>query len=303
VTIANQEQARHWNSDEASHWVTHQADHDRMLAPFTDMLLGAAVLSPGDRVADVGCGCGATTRAAAQAVAPGPVLGFDLSAAMLARARADARAAGLANAAFEQADAQIYPFGDASFDAVISRFGIMFFDDPVAAFANLRRATRPGGRLAFVCWQDFTANQWLLVPGAALAQHVTLPDLAPPGAAGMLALADPSRVRAVLSGAGWRDIAIAPRHTSMLVGGGGTLEDGPHRARRGQRRHRRPGPSRGARRPCSAPHRRRRASRRGGVVRVRHPGYVSWFSGKDLAMLLSRPRCARLACGLSAMGD
>src|SRR5260370_16092356 len=112
-----------------------------MLAPFTDMLLGAAVLSPGDRVADVGCGCGATTRAAAQAVAPGPVLGVDLSAAMLARARADARSAGLANAAFEQADAQIHPFGDASFDAVISRFGIMFFDDPVAAFANLRRAT------------------------------------------------------------------------------------------------------------------------------------------------------------------
>jgi SAM-dependent methyltransferase len=225
VTIANDEQARHWNSDEASHWVTHQADHDRMLAPFTGMLLDAAMLSPGDRVADVGCGCGATTRAAAQAVAPGPVLGVDLSAPMLAQARADARAAGLANAVFEQADAQVHPFGDGSFDAVISRFGIMFFSDPVAAFANLRRATRPGGRLAFVCWQDFTANQWLLVPGAALAQHVTLPDLAPPGAAGMLAFADPGRVRAVLSGAGWRDIDIAPRHTSMLVGGGGTLDD------------------------------------------------------------------------------
>ena len=225
MTIANDEQARHWNSDEASHWVTHQADYDRMLAPFTDMLVGAAVLSPGDRVADVGCGCGATTRAAAQAVAPGPVLGVDLSAPMLTRARADARAAGFANAAFEQADAQVHPFGDASFDAVISRFGIMFFADPVAAFANLGRATRPSGRLAFVCWQDFTANQWLLVPGAALAQHVTLPDLAPPGAAGMLAFADPGRVRAVLSGAGWRDIDVVPRHTSMLVGGGGTLDD------------------------------------------------------------------------------
>ena len=150
MTIANDEQARHWNSDEASHWVTHQADHDRMLAPFTGMLLDAAMLSPGDRVADVGCGCGATTRAAAQAVAPGPVLGVDLSAPMLAQARADARAAGLANAVFEQADAQVHPFGDGSFDTVISRFGIMFFSDPVAAFANLRRATRPGNRLTFV---------------------------------------------------------------------------------------------------------------------------------------------------------
>jgi SAM-dependent methyltransferase len=233
MTIANHEQARHWNSDEASHWVTHQAAHDRMLAPFTDMLLGAAALSPGDRVADIGCGCGATTRAAAQTVTPGPALGVDLSGPMLARARADAQAAGLENATFEQADAQVHPFGDASFDAVISRFGIMFFADPVAAFANLRRATRPGGRLAFICWQDFTANEWLLVPGAALARHVTLPDLAPPGAAGMLAFADPGRVRAVLTGAGWRDIDVAPRHTSILVGGGGTLDDAVEFLRKG----------------------------------------------------------------------
>ncbi len=199
MTIANQQQADHWNGEEASHWVTHQAAYDRMLAPFTAMLLAAAALQPGDQVLDVGCGCGSTTCAAA-----GRVLGADLSGPMLARGQASAAAAGLGNAAFERADAQVHAFGESSFDAVISRFGIMFFADPVAAFANLRRATRPGGRMAFVCWQDLTANQWLLVPGAALAQHVPLPDLGEPGAPGMFAFADPGRITAVLTKSGWR---------------------------------------------------------------------------------------------------
>jgi SAM-dependent methyltransferase len=224
MTIANHDQADHWNSEEASHWVTHQAAYDRMLAPFTDMLLGAAKLRPGDQVLDVGCGCGATACAAARAVAPGRVLGVDLSEPMLTRGRASATA-GLANVGFERADAQVQPFGESCFDAVISRFGIMFFADPVAAFANLRRATRPGGRVAFVCWQDLTANEWLLVPGAAIAQHVPLPDLGGPGAPGMFAFADPGRIRAVLVEAGWHHIDIEPMRTSLLVGGGGGLDE------------------------------------------------------------------------------
>ena len=225
MTIVNHEQAEHWNSDEAAHWVTHQAAYDRMLAPFTAMVLDAATFNPGDRVLDIGCGCGATTRAAARAVAPGTAVGVDLSAPMLSRARADADAAGLTNTVFDQADAQVHPFEEAMFDAVISRFGIMFFADPVAALANLHRATRPGGRLAFVCWQDVAANEWLIVPGAAIAQHVALPDMGPPGAAGMMAFADPDRVDAVLTDAGWRDISVVSRDTSMLVGGGGTLDE------------------------------------------------------------------------------
>jgi len=226
MASANRAQAEHWNSAAgAGHWVTNQARHDRMLEPFMTMILGEAAISSGDRVLDAGCGCGATTRAAALLAAPAAVAGIDLSAAMLARASADARSAQLLNASFIEGDAQIYPFERASFDVVISRFGLMFFDDPVAAFTNLRRATQDGGRIVFVCWQPMTANPWLLVPGAALAEHVPLPAPGSPDAPGMFALADPSRVRGILTGAGWREIDIAPAHTPILVGGGGTVDD------------------------------------------------------------------------------
>jgi SAM-dependent methyltransferase len=225
MSIANHEQAEHWNRDEAYHWVTHQVRYDQMLEPLADMLLEAAALAAGDRVLDVGCGCGATTLAAARVVAAAPVVGVDLSAPMLAQARADADRAGIANTRFEQADAQVHPFDEGAFDTAISRFGMMFFADPTAAFANLHRSTRPGGRLVFVCWQELAANEWLLVPGTALAQHVALPDLGPPGAPGMFALADPERTRTLLAQAGWRDIDITARRAPILVGGRGSLDD------------------------------------------------------------------------------
>ena len=226
MTIANHDQADHWNhGPEAEHWVTEQARYDGQLAPFVNMLFDAVALAPGHRILDVGCGCGATTLAAARVTAPGEALGVDLSAPMLDRARTMADQAALTNVRFEQADAQVHPFGDAAFDAVISRFGIMFFSDPVAAFANLRRATRPGGRLAVVCWQPLAANEWLLVPGAAVAEHVSLPDLGAPGAPGMFAFADPDRPRSVLRDAGWTGIDIADRRTPIVIGGGGTLDD------------------------------------------------------------------------------
>src|SRR6516165_5201596 len=154
MTGVNVDQTAHWNNiNEMGHWVTEQAHHDRMLAVFSSMLFEATHLVRGERVLDVRCGCGATTRAAAELVAPGSVLGVDLSAAMLARARTDARSARLDNVVFEQADAQVHSFEASGFDVTISRFGLMFFDDPVAAFANLHTATRAGGRLVFVCWQ------------------------------------------------------------------------------------------------------------------------------------------------------
>jgi SAM-dependent methyltransferase len=224
MRTANHDQLEHWNDSEATgDWVTYQERYDRMLEPFAGLILQAAALSPGEQVLDVGCGCGATTLAAARAVAPGTAAGIDLSAAMLARARENAAHAGLLNASFEQADAQVHEFG-ASYDAVISRFGVMFFADPVVAFANLLAATRPGGRLAFACWQPLAENEWLLVPLAALAEHVPVPEPDEPDAPGMFSLSSADRLDQVLSAAGWHDISAESKRTSILMGGG-TLDD------------------------------------------------------------------------------
>jgi SAM-dependent methyltransferase len=226
MTIVNAAQAEQWNTgDGVAHWVDNQARYDRMHAPFTAMIIDAARLRPGIDVLDVGCGCGGTTLAAARLAAPGQAVGLDLSGPMLARARASAEETGLGNAEFRQGDAQVQALEPTRFGAVISRFGVMFFDDPVAAFANIRAAAQPAGRLVFVCWQPQAANQWLLVPGAALAEHLPPPAPAPGGGPGMFAFADPDRIRQVLDGAGWRDIEITSEHRSILVGGGGSVED------------------------------------------------------------------------------
>lgn len=226
MSIANTAQAEHWNSGEGvAHWINNQARYDRMYEPFTTMIRDAAGLRPGSHVLDVGCGCGGTTLAAARLIAPGQAVGIDLSGPMLARARTDAEAAGLGNAVFQQGDAQVHHFEPARFDAVISRFGTMFFADPVAAFANIRSATRPTGRLVFVCWQPLGSNQWLLVPGAALAEHVPPADFGSGDGPGMFAFADPDRLRPILATAGWRDIEITSEHASILVGGGGSVDD------------------------------------------------------------------------------
>jgi SAM-dependent methyltransferase len=226
MSIANTDQAQSWNSgDDGAYWVANQERFDSMLEPFTAEILQAASPQPGGHVLDVGCGCGATTLAAARLVAPGQAAGIDLSGPMLARARASAEADGLANAVFLQGDAQVHPLGQATFGTVISRFGTMFFADPLAAFTNLRSATWPGGRLVLVCWQPLAANQWLTVPRAALAEHVPAPAADPGDGPGMFAFADPGRLRQVLDAAGWRGIEITPHHTPILVGGAGNVDD------------------------------------------------------------------------------
>ncbi len=218
----NETQIEHWNGDEARHWIDEQDRYDRQLAPFAAELLRAAAIGSAERVLDVGCGCGGTTMLAANAAKEAH--GVDISAPMLDHARTRAAAAKIANVQFHQADAQTQAFEPASFDVAISRFGVMFFDDPDAAFANIARALRPGGRLAFVCWQELGRNDWLLVPGMAAAQHVPLPDLGPPGGPGMFSLADPDHLHKLLQATGFVDIDVSPFEVPMLLAGGGSLD-------------------------------------------------------------------------------
>jgi len=226
MSAPNREQAERWNNrDEVGQWIDSKLEHDQMLEPFIDMLIEGAQLGSGDRVLDVGCGSGTTTIAAARVVAPGTVVGVDLSGPMLAVGRADADEAGVHNISFQQTDAQTHAFDHDAFDAVISRFGIMFFDDPVAAFRNLHDAARHDGRLAFVCWQLASANEWLRVPAAAFARHVPPQEVGgAPGTPGMFAFADRDRATSMLHAAGWHDVRTDDTRTPIYVGGHGTVE-------------------------------------------------------------------------------
>jgi SAM-dependent methyltransferase len=219
----NEQQIEQWNGVESNHWVEYAERYDGQLAPFADVLFERLALVGADRVLDVGCGCGVTTlTAAAQAL---HAVGLDLSGPMLAVARNRAADAGLANVEFIQADAQVHWFVPASFDVVVSRFGVMFFDDLTPAFANLRAALADDGRLAFVCWRPLDANEWLFVPGAAAAAHVALPDLGGDNAPGMFSLADDDAVRALLGAAGFNAIDVEPFDTTITLGGGGTVDE------------------------------------------------------------------------------
>ncbi|MEU1707880.1 class I SAM-dependent methyltransferase [Streptomyces sp. NPDC005706] len=203
--IANTAQEQAWNGYEGTHWAAHQDRWDAVNAGFDQPLLDAAAIAPGDHVLDIGCGAGASTRLAARAAAPhGSALGLDLSGPMLQRARAGAGDAGLGNVRFEQGDAQVHPLPRGTFDVAISRFGIMFFSGPAAAFANIVAALRPGGRAALLCAAEPEGNEWL----TALA---TLEDLLPLGGfgkpgPGMFSLSAPGAAAALLSQAGVRNV-------------------------------------------------------------------------------------------------
>lgn len=206
--MTNEEQTRYWNGDESAHWLVHEGRYERMGAPFTAHLLNAATIGRGDRVIDVGCGTGSTTRAAGRATGEGDVLGVDLSSAMVERAVHRARAEGLSNVRFDHGDAQEYGFTPGRADVALSRFGVMFFSDPAAAFANIARGLRLGGRLAFVCWQKRDENEWIAVLCAAAAQYVALPADDDPTAPGPFSLGERNRIATMLHAAALSDVVI-----------------------------------------------------------------------------------------------
>jgi len=219
----NADQIAYWNGAGGQHWTDRQQAQDTLLAPISDILIDRARAKAGERIVDVGCGCGATSIALAQTVGPtGHVLGIDISAPMLARARQLAPPG--ARLDFVLADATVYPFEPASFDLLVSRFGVMFFAAPALSFANLRKALPPSGRLTFACWREPRDNPWLMMPLQAVYKHAPkLPQLGPEDP-GPFSFASEARVNRILSEAGFSAIAMERRNLSLDVGVGRGLD-------------------------------------------------------------------------------
>ncbi|MGW8992964.1 class I SAM-dependent methyltransferase [Streptomyces zhihengii] len=217
VDPSNADQAQSWDGDQGTYWAEHAADFDRAVHAYQGPFLDAAHLQRGERVLDVGCGAGLTSRAAARLTVSGPVLGVDLSGPLLAVARREAEREGLDSIRHEHADAQTHPFDEASFDVAISRLGSMFFADPVAAFRNVARALRPGGRLVLLVWQDVSRNEWFRSFVADLADGR---DVGPPpaDAPGPFFMSDPDTVRERLLAAGFRTPHFDDHRLSMRFG-------------------------------------------------------------------------------------
>ena len=220
MQIANQPQADFWTSPAGRAWIEHEGALDATMEGILRALLDAAALTGAEAVLDVGCGTGASSIAAARAVPSGTVLGLDIAAPMLDRARARAGAEGVANLSFHLCDAQVEPLPGDSFDTLISRFGMSFFGDSLAAFRNLARALRKGGRMVFLSWDGLDRNPWLALPEQAARQRLGVPPDPPPAGPGPLAFADPGHVLDLMDRAGLSDGRVDTRQIGLTPPGG-----------------------------------------------------------------------------------
>ena len=218
-TDTNSSQIEFWNGEHGVSWAQYADIVDIMFGEITEAVLDAANISTGDKVLDLGCGNGGTTIAAANLVTPiGSVTAVDVSAPMIDRARARSATAGLTNVTYALGDAATYPFAPHSFDALISRLGAMFFEDPEAAFRNMLPALTPGGRVALGVWRGPRENLWAMGPVAAAKDFLEMPPRPGPEDPGPFSLADPDRVNKVLGAAGLRDIGRAALDFQIPLG-------------------------------------------------------------------------------------
>lgn len=219
----NADQAAYWNGPAGRHWTDQQQVQDIILGPVAETLIDRAKIKPGERILDIGCGCGATSFDLAQRTgSSGHVTGVDISAPMLARARE--RAPRGASVEFVLADATVYKFKPASVDMLFSRFGVMFFADPTASFANMRKALRPNGRLVFACWRTPRDNPMLMLPLQEAYKHVPkLPEMKPEDP-GPFAFADDNRVKKILTDSGFTSIALERADLKLDIATGKGLD-------------------------------------------------------------------------------
>jgi SAM-dependent methyltransferase len=225
ATTANEKQIDYWDQTAGPRWVAMQDSLDRLIGPLGVEARRRGAPSAGESVLDVGCGCGQTLLELAEDVGEsGSVTGVDVSSPMVARANERAADGGFKNIEAFVADAQVYDFEPGAYDLAYSRFGVMFFDDPLAALGNLGRAIEGGGRMSFVCWQAITENPWMFEPTRAAMAHVAVEAPTDPHAPGPFAFADRERLLGLLTGAGFGDVLVEPFEVEMEVGGGAELD-------------------------------------------------------------------------------
>ena len=206
---ANLDQQEFWNNFKGKLWVDMQPRIDEMLRPFGEKAMSALNPQSGEKILEIGCGTGTMTLALADRIkTSGEVLGADISRPMLQKAIARAKAISEQSIAFVETDAQVHAFPKGIFDAIFSRFGVMFFEDPIAAFRNFHSAVRPGGRLAYVCWADRKDNPWIRIPTGASKAFLDIPPPPEDDAPGQFAMEREARVREILGEAGWTSIEL-----------------------------------------------------------------------------------------------
>jgi ubiquinone/menaquinone biosynthesis C-methylase UbiE len=220
VDSTNAEQASEWDGADGEYWAKYHEEYERLLAVFDSILVEAGAVRSDDRCLDLGCGTGATTRALAAHAPDGSVLGLDLSGPMLKIAREAADRAAIRNVEFVHGDAQVHPFEPESFDVAVSRMGSMFFGDPAAAFANIGRSLRPGGRLALTVWQAPAANGWITAIDGALGEpsSAEAADEATDYSPSPFSLADPALSTSLLEGAGFVDVNVEGLNVPLAFG-------------------------------------------------------------------------------------